>query len=225
MANKRSGGDGQLSPAWVATAMSRDYALAAKVDIEGDASSIPDSYGGIRLTTVGHQFLAWWLEARRGAAMPSAEAVSPRALRQLLPYIRYMSWEGPECMVYRIFGSALAEGTGVDLTGSDLYGAEYHGRATDIARMKMLHRAPCGGIMIRELPGQNGGKYPCELLTLPIAPGADGKLRTIGTVMPTEIDENVWTKKIRLDTELRLLRSVFIDIGYGVPDPALGLSA
>lgn len=215
---------GEIRWGWAAKALSRNYARSARVDIRLDAATIPDLHDDIRLTPVGHQLLAWWHEARGDNPMPSPDDVSPKTLRQLLPYIRYLSWEGPTSMLYRIFGSALAEVSGVDLTGADLYGDEdYPGRTTDIARMKMLHRTPCGVVMIRELPGRDGIQYPCEMMTLPIAPGADGKQRVIGTVMPTEINESIWTKKIDLPIGLNLLRSVFIDVGFGRPDLALGM--
>ena len=228
MSGKRAGkkaGDGDVvSPAWVSRVLSRDYLAGATVDLDSDTASIPDIYGGVRLSGVGHQFLAWWQEARNGAAVPAADAVSPKALRQILPYIRYMSWEGPEKLVFRIYGSALAEATAFDLTGYDLFGlGDYPGRRLDIARLRALHEMPCGSIMLREMKGYDGNKYDVELVTMPIAPAADGKPRVLGTIVPIEVHEDIWTKKIRMDTEPGLKRAVFIDTGYGVPDRALGM--
>lgn len=60
-------------------------------------------------------------------------------------------------------------------------------------------------------------------MTLPVAPGADGKNRVIGTIMArermsgTEVD-------FRLAPPLTLRRAIFFDIGRGVPDvPHLAL--
>ena len=218
------GGEAVASSAWVTRVLRRDYVAGITVDIDGDLASVPDLFGDVRLTGVGHQFLAWWLEACGDEIIPSPDAVSPRALRQVLPYIRYMSWEGPEKLVFRIYGSALAEATGFDLTGCDLFGlGDYPGRHLDISRLKTLHDMPCGLVMLREMQGFDGNRYPCELLTMPIAPAADGKPRIIGTIVPTEVHEDIWTRKIRMDREPGLKRAVFIDTGHGVPDPLLGL--
>ncbi|MBO6634193.1 PAS domain-containing protein [Parvibaculum sp.] len=214
----------EIAPGWVSRALDRDYALNARADIAGDASDVPDRHGGIRLSPVGHQLLAWWFEARGDAAMPSADDVSPRALRQLLPYIRYMSWDGDE-LVIRIFGSALAAAAGRDLTGSRLYEGDYEGRAADVARMKALHDTPCGLVMIRELPDGSGGIHPCELLTLPVAAGSDGSPRVIGTVMGVELKEASWSKKVGYSGDIALRRAAFIDIGYGLPKNASRLLA
>ena len=212
------------SSAWVTPVLSRDYVSGVTIDLKGELSAVPRVHGGMELTGIGHQFLAWWLEARGDGPMPAPEAVRPRALRKILPYIRYMSWEGPEQLVFRIYGSALAEASGIDLTGVDLFGlGEYPGRALDIARLRALHDTPCGVVLLREMRGFDGNAYPCEMVTLPVASGADGKPRVIGTILPVEVREEVWTKKIRLDREPGLTRAVFIDTGHGVPDPLLGM--
>ena len=228
MAGNRVGGNtagGEVaSPAWVTRVLSREYLAGATVDLQSDRSSTPEIYAGVRLTGAGHQFLAWWQEARGAGPIPAADAVSPRALRQILPYIRYMSWEGPEKLVFRIYGSALAEATGFDLTGFDLFGlGDYPTRHLDISRLRMLHDMPCGLVMLREMRGFDGSTHLCELVTLPIAPAVDGKPRIIGTIVPVEIEEDIWTKKLRMDREPELKRAVFIDTGYGVPDPLLGM--
>lgn len=223
-AGKETGGGEIVAPAWVSRVLSRDYLAGATVDLDSDTAPVPDIHNGVRLTGVGHQFLAWWQQARKGTPVPGPDAVNPRALRQILPYIRYMSWEGPEKLVFRIYGSALAEATGFDLTGYDLFGLrDYPARSADIARLKVLHEMPCGVIMLREMQGYDGNNYPVELLTMPIAPGEDGKPRVIGTIVPIEVHEDMWTKKIRMDREPGLTRAVFIDTGHGVPDPLLGM--
>ncbi|MAB15483.1 MAG: hypothetical protein CMI59_16485 [Parvibaculum sp.] len=217
-------GGGMTSPAWITRVLSREYLAGATVDIQGDSSSTPEIYAGVQLTGAGHQFLAWWQEARGADPIPAANAVSPRALRQILPYIRYMSWAGPEQLIFRIYGSALAEATGFDLTGVDLFGlGDYPTRQLDIARLKALHEMPCGVIMQREMRGFDGSTNICELVTLPIAPAADGNPRLIGTIVPVEVQEDIWTKKLRMDLEPELKRAVFIDTGHGVPDPLLGM--
>ena len=212
-----------VPPGWVSHALSPDYARAARADIDIDLSTVPDCHDGIHLTPVGHQLLAWWFEVRGDNSMPSPEDVSPRTLRQLLPYIRYMSWDGPDELVIRVFGSALVEGIGIDLTGTRMFAGAYEGRDLDVTRMKVLHEVPCGGIMIRDLPDASGGAHPCELVTLPIAAGEDGQPRLIGTVMPTRAPDTIWTRKVEYTGDISLKRATFIDLGFGLPDLSSGL--
>lgn len=155
--------------------------------------------------------------------MPTPADVNPRGLRQLLPYIRYMSWDGGEELLIRVFGSALVEGIGIDLTGTRMFTGAYEGRESDVARMKALHEVPCGGIMIRDLPDASGSVYPCELVTLPVAAGEDGEARLIGTVMPTRAPDTIWTRKVDYAGDISLRRATFIDLGFGLPDRSCGL--
>ena len=215
--------DDDVPPGWVSHALTPDYARAARADIDLDLSAVPVCHDGLRLTPAGHQLLGWWFDARGDNPMPLPADVSPKRLRQLLPYIRYMSWDGPEELLIRVFGSALAEGIGIDLTGTRMFAGAYNGRDLDIARMKMLHEVPCGGIMIRDLPDMSGDMHPCELVTLPVAAGEDGAPRLIGTVMPTKAPDTIWTRKVDYAGDISLRRATFIDLGSGLPDRSSGL--
>ena len=96
--------------------------------------------GDIELSPMSREFFNWWLEARTARPMPAPDDVSPKALVELLPYFRLLRWEGDERLVFRIFGSALVETTGFDLTGFCTFGeADYEGKAEDIARLKLMH--------------------------------------------------------------------------------------
>jgi len=65
--------------------------------------------------------------------IPSADDVDLRSLVELTPYIRYMSWEGDESLVIRVFGSALCEAAGMDLRGIDLFSfGEYENKKRDL---------------------------------------------------------------------------------------------
>ncbi|MEX0839461.1 MAG: PAS domain-containing protein [Parvibaculum sp.] len=221
-------GDGGDSPAdkrptWVKPLMEWAAVETAKARLAGPIDHVPAEIGGLPLSNVGRQLYAWWLEARGEKPMPSAGEVSLRALVELLPYIRYLSWEDEKTLVFRIYGSALVEGSGFDLTGYNVFGPDEHAEAAiDRARLRALHAQPCGIVMIRDVYDRSGKAYACEFMTLPIAPDDDGRERIIGTVIPCEqIAE--WNVDVVFDRIQTLHRATFIDIGFGVPDRALGL--
>jgi hypothetical protein len=209
----------QQHPAWVRSRLEWSSVEAAKARLTGEAGDVPRFIGDIGITHLSREFYAWWLEARGARAMPAPEDVNPRALVELLPYMRYLSWEAEDRLVFRIYGSALEAATGIDLTGTNTFGdnMDYPGRAEDMARLKLLHSHPCGLLLIRELRTPEGQPYLCELMTLPVAAGADGKNRVIGTVMARErMPES--DVDFRLAPPLTLRRAIFFDIGFGVPD-------
>lgn len=209
--------------AWIAPLMEWSAMQRLRARLKGSIEHVPHDIGGVPLTNAGRQLYAWWLEARGSREMPGAEDVDPRALVELLPYIRYMSWEDEKTLIVRIYGSALVEGTGLDFTGHSIFGTAEHAQAAvDRARLHALHIQPCGILMVRDVYDKAGRAYPCEFMTLPIAPDGDGKARIIGTVAPCE-QVAEWAVDVTLERILTLRRAIFIDIGYGVPDPSLGL--
>jgi hypothetical protein len=150
--------------------------------------------------------------------------IDPRVLVELMPYFRMMRWEDDGRLIFRLYGSALVEATGFDLTGYPCIAPEdYEGKADDIARLKLLHAHPCGLLMHRDLHRTDGTTYTCEFMTLPVAGGDDGRNRIVGTVLPcVEVDEH--RLDFTLSVPLTLRRAVFLDIGYGLPDEAAELS-
>jgi hypothetical protein len=188
-----------------------------KARLPNSAAAAPAGAGEIAFSNVARQFYAWWLTARGDRPMPAAADVDPRALVELLPYLRYLSWEDDDRLVFRIYGSALVEASGIDLTGYDVFNSfDLVARKADQARLRHLHSRPCGVVMIRDIPDRTGRIYPCEFLTLPIAPGEDGKNRVIGTVVPASRMAE-WNVDVVLDRTLTLRQSEFLDIGFGTP--------
>ena len=222
MTASQEGNPGGERPVWVRSFMEWPALEKVKARLEGTDDHVPSEIGGITLSNAGRQLLACWLEARGSNAMPCADDINPRALVELMPYIRYLSWESEEKLVIRIFGSALAEGAGADLTGCDVFGPGHAEVGIDRARLKMLHVQPCGLLMIRDVHDRGGKAYPCEFMTLPVAPGADGKKRIIGTVVPA-VRMKSWDAEVDLDRIFTLRRAVYFDTGAGVPPSSLGL--
>lgn len=210
--------------AWVKPLMEWSAVQNIKARLAHPIDHVPGTIGGLPLSNAGRQLYAWWLEARGSERqMPAAEDVDLRALVELLPYIRYLSWEDEKTLLFRIYGSALVAGSGFDLTGHNVFGPAEHAEANiDRQRLHALHAQPCGLLMIRDIYDRTGKTYPCEFMTLPIAPGADGKARLIGTIVPCD-PMSEWNVDVTFDRLLTLRRALFIDIGAGLPDRDLGL--
>ena len=205
---------------WVQRALSWSTINKARARIAGSVEQAPSHVDDIEIHSLSRQLLAWWMEARGDRVMPGPEDVSPKALVELLPYIRLLQWEGEEELIFRIYGSALVEATGFDLTGyNSIAGEEMPGRADDIARLKLLHSEPCGALFHREMTRADGSTYICEFMNLPISAGPDGKTRIIGSVIPRE-EISEASLKIELTVPLTLKRAAFIDIGQGLSDKA-----
>ncbi|MCE9648074.1 MAG: PAS domain-containing protein [Parvibaculum sp.] len=221
--NERADGIADKRSAWIAPLMEWSAVERLQARLKGPIDHVPSAIAGVTLSNAGRQLYAWWLEARGQRDMPSDKDVDLRALVELLPYIRYMCWEDEKTLIVRIYGSALVEGTGLDFTGLSVFGAVEHAdTAIDKARLQALHIQPCGLLMIRDVYDKTGKAYPCEFMTLPIAPDSDGKARIISTVVPCERMAE-WAVDVALDRILTLRRAIFIDTGNGVPPASLGL--
>tara|TARA_R110002110_G_scaffold31057_3_gene109627 strand:+ start:874 stop:1572 length:699 start_codon:yes stop_codon:yes gene_type:complete len=218
----RSAEDGRS--AWVAASMSWSAINKARARLKGTIEDAPSHVGDVELQSLSRELLAWWLEARGTRAMPEPEDVDPRALVELLPYFRMLRWEADDQLVFRIFGSALSETAGIDLTGmNSIAPFDYEGKADDIARLKLMHVHPCGLLLHRELTRPDGSVYLCEFLNLPVTGGAEGMNRIVGTITPcAAVDER--KLDFSLQKPLAVRRAVFIDIGCGLPDAAASLS-
>lgn len=215
-------GSGEGRPTWIQPLMEWSSIQKVKARLKGPLDGVPAEIGNITLSNAGRQLLAWWLEARGDRAMPEAGDVNPRALVELLPYIRYLSWEDEDRLVFRIFGSALAEATGTDITGYDMFAFSHDEAGIDKVRLKRIHEQPCGIVLVRDVFSKDGACYPCEFMTLPIAPGPDGKKRIIGTIVPAvQVEE--WKADLIFDRILTLRRALYFDTGAGVPPASLGL--
>ena len=200
---------GYLDPAHTA----RDR---ARLDNRGPREAEP--VGGYMPTNAGAELLAWWMSVRGDKNMPGAEDVHMEALVELAPYLRYLSWDSPERLIVRLFGTALCAGLKFDITGHDLFGfGDYPHRDRDMARLKLLHSLPCGVVLFWEMTDTAGGEHQMELLTLPIGAGVDGANRLIGTVMPIH-QETRWDAVLTYAEAPKLRDALFIDLGFGVPD-------
>ncbi|MGV8997620.1 MAG: PAS domain-containing protein [Parvibaculaceae bacterium] len=210
--------------AWILPVMSWSAINKAKARLRGSIEDVSSHIDDIELRPISRELFAWWREARDERAMPAAEDVDPKALVELLPYFRMLRWEDEERLEFRIYGSALTEATGMDLTGmNSIAPFDYDGKADDVARLKLMHKHPCGLLLHRDLSRPDGSTYTCEFMNLPVSGGAENGNRIIGTITPcAQFDER--KLDFSLKTALTVRRAVFIDIGFGLPDEAKALS-
>ena len=209
---------------WELPSLSWNAVTKARARIDGSDEHVPTHVGDIELHSLSRQIFAWWMDARKDRLMPEAEDVHPRKLVELLPYIRLLQWNDEDDLIVRIFGSALAAVSGIDMTGSSVFLVDdYPERDNDRARLKLIHDHPCGLLLHREYIAADGAPCVCEFINLPIGAASDGLGRIIGTIIPcAQIEEN--KLKFSVTGEPVLRRAAFIDIGFGLPEEAHKLS-
>tara|TARA_R110000824_G_scaffold118960_14_gene271930 strand:- start:49784 stop:50458 length:675 start_codon:yes stop_codon:yes gene_type:complete len=202
---------------WVLPRLSWDAVTNAKARISGPLEQAPAFVRDIELHSLSRQLYAWWLELRGLRLMPGSDNIDPRQLVELMPYFRMLRWDGENELTMRIYGSALVEATGFDLTGFNIFPpGDYAGKANDIARLKMMHEQPCGLLMHRDVTGIDGVARLCEFINFPMEGTDDGRKRIVGTIVPcAPIDEA--DLDFTLKVPLTVRRAAFIDIGYGLP--------
>lgn len=162
-------------------------------------------------------FLSYWKAARGRAPIPASADIRPAEFVSLLPYIRYMRWDGAQSLVYTVWGTGLAEWMKADLTGVnalDLLPARE--RPMEVQRLKCLHEVPCGFVQQRKVTDRSGATRLFEFLMLPVAAGADGRLRMIG---PGSFVDALPGERVELaDDPKTIIHSFrYLDLGFGVP--------
>ncbi|MGD1934574.1 MAG: PAS domain-containing protein [Candidatus Phaeomarinobacter sp.] len=163
-------------------------------------------------------FLAYWKEARGRSALPSPEDIRPSELTELLPYLRYMRWDGPERVVFRLWGTGLAELMKTDLTGLNVFDMlPERERETERVRLKNLHLVPCGFAQQRRVTDVSGVTRLFEFLTLPVSAGSDGQPRMIG---PGSFVDAVPGERVELadDPKTVIHSFTYLDLGFGIPE-------
>ncbi|GAA6156032.1 PAS domain-containing protein [Pyruvatibacter sp. HU-CL02332] len=222
-ANTPLGGDELVVPGWSAPAFDPSYVRATKTEFSGQTEGLPMVQGDISLTHVGNEMLTYWHGVRGSRAMPDSSQISPSGFRELLPYARYLSWEGAEDLRIRVFGSALSAALGHDLTGMNLLDLMVpEERDRELSTFRELHAQPCGSVAVKRSYIAGGGVRELEVLHLPVAAvsnGSDANVgydRILGSVMMRELPDR-WDGMADSRKPMDLLEHAFIDIGFGVP--------
>ncbi len=203
---------------WAYASMRPEIANTAAATVSAPLSDVPRQHGSVVLTRVGHAFLAYWWHIRGDKTVPDYDDVTLHQLHRLAPYVRYMHWD-ETALIHRLWGSALTEGIGVDMTGHDVmaYIPEPQ-RAANYAMFHALHEQPCGVVLITRDTTPSGSGREGEMTFLPVR-GPDGEgHRLIGTMQWRESDEIIDPLAVEASTPqpLTLEKASFIDVGNGV---------
>lgn len=212
-----------LVAGWAYAALRPEVANSAAAKVAAPLSDVPRHHGDVRLTPVAHAFLAHWWHIRGDKTVPHKGDISPPHMHTLAPYVRYLEWQGSD-LVHRLWGSALTESTGVDLTGQDMLA--YVAPERRDYRRKLFQGAgdhPCGCVMIIRSDSQPESGLAFEMTFLPVAVGDGRPPRLIGTLQWCKARDvldplSYHPKKQQL---LSVEKTAFIDLGAGTPDPAL----
>jgi hypothetical protein len=212
-----------LVSGWAYAALRPEVANSAAAKVAAPLSEVPRQHGDVRLTPVAHAFLAYWWHIRGDKPMPDAHDVSLPQMRTLSPYVRYLHWDG-DALIHRLWGSALTEGVGVDMTGEDLI--QYipiEKREANHAVLRALHEQPCGVVLVVRDEGERGSGISAELSFLPVAaPNGQGQ-RLIGTMQWRQTEGVLSAATTRSGTGDKLMLECvsFMDLGAGTADPEL----
>ena len=212
----------RLISGWVYEAMQPEVANAAAAAVSAPLDQVPRQHGPVKLTHVAHAFLAYWWHVRGDKIMPDATDIVIPQLRTLAPYVRYMHWDGDK-LIHRLWGSALTEGIGLDLTGHDaLAYIPEDRRDANRNLFRSLHTHQCGLVVLVRNDSRSEGLM-AELTFLPVATGPGKPQRLIGTMQwrRAEGASVVLPIESGKPQELSLEAILFLDLGAGLPDQDL----
>lgn len=213
-----------LVSGWAYSALRPEVANSAAAKVAAPLSEVPRYHGDVRLTPVAHAFLAHWWYIRGDKTVPDKEDISPPQMRTLAPYVRYLEWQGPD-LVHRLWGSALTESSGVDLTGQDMF-AYVAPERRDFRRnlFQGVGDHPCGCVMVvrTDSDSEPASGHAFEMTFLPVAVG-DGPPRLIGTLQWCKARDVLDPMSYQPERQhlLAVENTAFIDVGAGTPDKSL----
>lgn len=174
------------------------------------------------LSQVSQAFFGQWMTMRGDAPMPGACDVHPAKFRTLLPQVRCMRWDGPDRLIFTLWGTGLSDWLKVDPTGQDVFKLiPPEERELEMRRLRNLHNHPCGFVQRRSVTDMRGTAFLFEFLTLPVAAGADGMSRFIGTGSICSDPPIIST---HIDPDRRTVQKTFryLDTGFGIPADGTG---
>lgn len=216
--------DGRLKVAsWAYSSLQPEVANSAAAAVSAPLSMVPRVHGDIRLTPVAHAFLAYWWHIRGDKIIPHSDDLSLPQMRTLAPYVRYMHWDG-EALVHRLFGSALTEGIGLDMTGHDVMAYIPADIREPNRRMFMaLSEHPCGFVVLTRNDSRSAAGVLAEMTFLPVSAPNGQSQRLIGTMQWRDADgvHDCLPIESEKPQALHVEKLAFIDLGAGTADAAL----
>ncbi|NQV60402.1 MAG: PAS domain-containing protein, partial [Alphaproteobacteria bacterium] len=168
--------------------------------------------------------LAW--QGWRGAELvPTRADVRIPEIVRLLPFVSVLEIISPEVANFRLFGTALYDALGVDLTGLNYFDmTKPEKRDLRIQRTCQLSAHPCGSHYLHSIAYKSGRTVPTEVLSLPVRPNDPSSgPQQFSIAIPMEDIRMAGTavepKRLPVSESFQ-----FVDIGAGVPDASLNLA-
>ncbi len=160
----------------------------------------------------------YWLSLPRENGIPEASDFNPMAARQWLPEMAMFSLVSPEEISHRLVGTGLAERLGFDATGTNLLDFVDPSYRRQCSRD--MHEAgyrPCGW-QVRYLTHYPSGRMAhIQSIYLPLRGPAGQRPRILSLHDKGEpIGYRGPAEKPNFASEI--VRMIWIDVGFGVPD-------
>ncbi|MDP6831780.1 MAG: PAS domain-containing protein [Alphaproteobacteria bacterium] len=170
-------------------------------------------------------FAKAWQRWRGASLVPRRSGVRIEEISRLLHLLSVVELVSPEIANFRLAGTSLCEGMGLELTGRNYFDfTTPEARGPRVARTNQLVKHPCGSHFIFPIEYSSGRIVPAEVLSLPVLPNNPSE-------PPQIFAMSVSLQDMRLDgprsapTELPEADGFqFVDIGAGVPDDSLDLT-
>jgi hypothetical protein len=170
-------------------------------------------------------FAEAWQGWRGAELVPRRAQVRLEDIVKILPMVSVVEITSPEVATIRLFGTALYDAMGVDLTGLnffDMITPEF--RALRVARTCQSASQPCGSLYTRCMVYQSGRAVLTEGLALPVMPN-DPSAGPQNFVVSMALDDPRMDGGAADPGQLPMPENFrFVDIGAGVPDLSLGLA-
>jgi len=172
----------------------------------------------VELTATSERLMALWLEARDDALVPHRKAMTPDRLKSILPYLMVLEWEGDQRLLFRLAGTQVVDGFGLELRGRNLFDFA-HADNLDAQRwvMSRVCTRPQGLCIDAQFPGRDGRLQDYQILYLPLAED-DGERRRIISVISAV---NRSYDRYELDGPARITeytQTAYVDLGVGIDD-------
>lgn len=163
------------------------------------------------------EFWNHWNGLPKGELFPALSSYLDAAPFRLQPAVIILDVRSPRDAYVRLFGTALTEMFGYDVTGRSIYSSysrEDEVRAGNVVWTALTH--PCGYLCRRDMQTKSGRELSVPAITLPLESDIPG---TKIAISYSDLDNATGVKPEGANvTVIKLLSDVrWIDLGRGVP--------
>lgn len=172
----------------------------------------------IDLTRVSRALMDYWQDVRGDDLVPARRLIQPAAMKSLLPFVMLLDWQGERKLIYRLAGTEIARGFGMELRGHNLF--DFTAEADHAAQersMAAICDHPCGLVAELVFAGRYAMPQEYQVFHLPLADDDGAHTKMIGVISATQRDYD--PHELEGPSRVQGYRAwEFFDIGAGVPD-------